>query len=357
MSSRPLVSVIVIFFNTEKFVQEAIDSVFAQTYDKWDLLLVDDGSTDGSTRIALQYAEQFPEKVRYLEHVEHQNRGASASRNLGISHAKGDILAFLDSDDVWLPHKLQEQVAILDLHPEATILYGNTQYWYSWTGNATDSQRDSVPELVVQTDTLVKPPMLLTGNYPLGEGTAPSFSNLVLRREVIDRVGGFEERFKRVYTDQAFVVKAYVTEPVFVASERQYWDRYRQHPDSAVSVMWGTGQYWSVRQDFLDWFEEYLSKEEVKNPEVWQLLREAQLEVYKRRLRNERHKVQRLRRRIRVLEQRVQRLRSASTNRAKRPNLGVVNETRPHPSQSTKETVMGKLSKRVGHLRARLLGR
>src|SRR5919199_4729628 len=102
MSSKPSISVIIIFLNEEKFIQEAIESVFAQTYDRWELLLVDDGSTDDSTRIALQYAAQFPDKVRYLEHPDHLNRGASASRNLGISHANGDILAFLDSDDVWL---------------------------------------------------------------------------------------------------------------------------------------------------------------------------------------------------------------------------------------------------------------
>jgi glycosyltransferase involved in cell wall biosynthesis len=235
LSSKPLVSLVVIFFNLEEFIQETIESVFAQTHDHWELLLVDDGSTDGSTPIALRYAEQYPGKVRYLEHPGHQNRGASASRNLSVSHAQGEYIAFLDTDDVWMPHKLEQQVRILGSHPEATMLYGNTRYWYSWTGNPEDSQRDFVPELVFGSGTLVKPPTLLTHCYPLGTGTAPSLSNLVVRRGVVERVGGFEESFRRVYTDQAFLVKAYLMETVFVAGESEHWDKYRQRPDSSVA--------------------------------------------------------------------------------------------------------------------------
>ena len=86
MSNKPLVSVIVIFFNAEKFIQEAIESVFAQTYDAWELLLVDDGSTDESLAIAQRCAKQYSGKVRHLEHAGQQNRGMSASRNLGIAN-------------------------------------------------------------------------------------------------------------------------------------------------------------------------------------------------------------------------------------------------------------------------------
>src|SRR5213593_4271602 len=103
MRNQRLVSVIMIFLDEEKFILEAIESVFAQTYDNWELLLVDDGSRDASTQIAQRSAEQNPGKVRYLEHEGHQNRGMSTSRNMGIRHAKGNYIAFLDADDVWLP--------------------------------------------------------------------------------------------------------------------------------------------------------------------------------------------------------------------------------------------------------------
>src|ERR671932_218944 len=119
MSSKPSVSVITIFLDAEKFIREAVESVLGQTYKDWELLLVDDGSTDGSTQIALEYTEQYPGKIRYLEHPGHQNRGMSASRNLGLSHSEGRYVAFLDADDVWVAHKLEQQVTILGSQPEA----------------------------------------------------------------------------------------------------------------------------------------------------------------------------------------------------------------------------------------------
>src|SRR6266542_3309857 len=99
-----LVSVVVPFWNASAFLEEAIASVFAQTFQSWELLLIDDGSSDGSTEIAKRYAERFPGRVRYFEHERHANRGVAASRNLGVRHAKGPYIAFLDADDVWLPN-------------------------------------------------------------------------------------------------------------------------------------------------------------------------------------------------------------------------------------------------------------
>src|SRR5438093_8888063 len=110
MKDHPLVSSIIIFFNAEKYFAEAIDSALAQTYPNWELILCDDGSTDGSTQIARKYAERYPDRVRYCEHEGHVNRGMSATRNLGLRHARGELIAWLDADDVWLPHKLARQV-------------------------------------------------------------------------------------------------------------------------------------------------------------------------------------------------------------------------------------------------------
>src|SRR5262245_25666733 len=126
MSQKPLVSVVTIFLNGERFILDAIGSVFAQKYDNWEYLLVDDGSTDTSSAIAREYAAQYPGKVRYLEHEGHVNRGMSATRNLGIRHSQGKYVAFLDADDVWLPHKLERQVALLESHPRAGMIYGAT---------------------------------------------------------------------------------------------------------------------------------------------------------------------------------------------------------------------------------------
>src|SRR5258708_538275 len=120
----PVVSVIVTFWNAERFFDEAIQSVLAQTYTSWELLLVDDGSTDGSTTVARAYAARWGDRNRYLEHSEHENRGVCAGRNLGVRNATGRYIAILDADDVWLPAKLQEQVEILDTHPEVAMVFG-----------------------------------------------------------------------------------------------------------------------------------------------------------------------------------------------------------------------------------------
>ncbi|MBF2004218.1 MAG: glycosyltransferase family 2 protein [Chlorogloeopsis fritschii C42_A2020_084] len=270
MNKKPLVSSIIIFFNAgEQFFIEAIESIFAQTYDNWELLLVDDGSTDKSTAIALRYAQQYPEKVRYLEHEGHQNRGMSATRNLGISHAKGEYISFLDADDVWLPHKLEQQVAILNSYPEAAMVYGPVRFWYSWTGKYADQQRDFVTKPYVHLNTLVKPPALLAF-FLVNENPTTTIS--LMRREVIERYGGFENTFVGLYEDQIFFSKLCLQVPIFVASE--CWYMWRKHPDSCCMTSWNTELHHAARYKFLNWLEQYLLQQKIQDAEVWQVLKE-----------------------------------------------------------------------------------
>jgi len=267
MSDRMIVSVVIIFLNAERFLQEAIESVFAQTYSAWELLLVDDGSTDGGTAIAQQYARYHPNQVRYLEHSGHANRGMSASRNLGIRNARGSYVAFLDADDVWLPNILEEQVAILETYPEAAMVYGPIEYWYSWTGMPEDRERDYVEKLGVPPDTIIQPPRL----FPLflrDKATVPS--GILVRRGVIERVGGFEDTFRGEYEDQVFCAKICLDAPVLASA--QCWYRYRQHPGSCVLTGQTTGETHSARLVFLNWLTKYLSERKVKDREVWRAL-------------------------------------------------------------------------------------
>ncbi|GAX41894.1 family 2 glycosyl transferase [Tolypothrix sp. NIES-4075] len=274
MSSKPLISGIMIFLNAEKFIEEAILSVFAQTYDNWELLLVDDGSTDNSTAIAQKYAEKYPEKVRYLEHPNHQNLGKSVSRNFGISNAIGEYIAFLDADDIWLAPKLEKQLAILQSHPQAGMVYGPTQMWFSWTGKPEDMARDRYRKLGVKPDTLIQPPNLV----PLFLRTiaeTPGTCGVLIKREVVEAVGGHEESFRSMYEDQAFFAKICLKYPVFI--ESGCWDKYRQHPDSTCYVAERTGEYHITDispsyATYLNWLEGYLVKEKLVNTEVWQAL-------------------------------------------------------------------------------------
>lgn len=266
MYDRPLVSVIIIFLDTEKFIEEAIDSVLAQTYDCWELLLVDDGSGDESTKIAHDYARKYPEQIHYFEHLAHRNLGMSASRNLGIHHAQGEYIAFLDADDVWLPGKLEYQVGILDTQPEAGMVYGNTLYWYSWTRQPGDKQRDHVPQLGVEPNTLVEPPHLLQ-LYLSGRAAVPCTCSILVRRKAIKQIDGFEESFPGMYEDQVFYAKICLTERIYVSGE--CLDRYRQHSDSNCSVAVNSGQDQLARLTFLEWLAGYLSQRDIENPDIW----------------------------------------------------------------------------------------
>lgn len=267
MATNQLVSVIIPFLNAGKFLQETIASVFAQTYEHWQLLLIDDGSSDESTGIAKSCAEEYPERVLYFDHPQHRNRGVCFSRNLGVKQATGDYVALLDADDVWLPHKLERQLAILRAHPTAGLVFGVSQYWVSWTGEP--ERNDTLPALGIEPDTLFRPPSLLFLLYPLGHGAAPCPSDLLLARELVERVGGFEEQFDtqrayQLYEDQAFLVKVYLTSPVFAA--RECWTRYRMHPNSCMSrFLQNDEEHAAARSFFCDWFEEYLAEGGIEN--------------------------------------------------------------------------------------------
>ena len=123
----PLVSVVVPVYNRERFLREALQSVFAFDYEPFEVIVVDDGSTDGSAAIA----QSFPE-VRYLRQ---DNHGPAAARNAGIDVSRGEFIAFADSDDIALPNRLSAQVGYLLEHPDVTATLGR-QEWITPPPNA-----------------------------------------------------------------------------------------------------------------------------------------------------------------------------------------------------------------------------
>jgi glycosyltransferase involved in cell wall biosynthesis len=147
------VSVVVPFYNPGSFLREAIDSVFSQTYDNWELILVNDGSSDCSVDIARGFATAYPDKIRYVSHPDGENLGRSASRNLGLEHATGDFISHLDADDVYSTGKLQSQIDVFEAHPEAAMVFGKMLLWHSWSGG-----RDVAQRLTCPLETVLKPP-------------------------------------------------------------------------------------------------------------------------------------------------------------------------------------------------------
>lgn len=120
--NEPLVSVIMNCRNCEKYLREAIDSVFAQTYGNWEIIFFDNASDDSSEVIAKSYGE----KLRYFR--SEQTISLGAARNAAINNAHGELIAFLDTDDRWLPNKLEWQVDLFLKRTEIDFAYGNFYY-------------------------------------------------------------------------------------------------------------------------------------------------------------------------------------------------------------------------------------
>ena len=165
--SRPLVSVIVNVYDCERYVGEAVESVLAQTYRPFELIVVDDGSTDGSADRAAAYAG--------VQVLRRPHAGIGAARNAGVAAAAGEILAFLDADDRFTAPKLELQVAALERDPELDMVFGHVA---EFVGD------DLTPE---QAARLREPVACAPWRMP----------NLVaVRREAFARVGGFSEELQ-----------------------------------------------------------------------------------------------------------------------------------------------------------------
>lgn len=270
MSAR--VSVITIFYNAAEFLGEAIESVLGQEYRDFELLLVDDGSNDASDAIAQAFADREPGRIRYLHHPGNANRGMSASRNLGIREARGELVAFIDADDRWRQDKLAEQTAIFDRCPEVDASCGSVNYWRSWAGG-----EDEVIRTGHVQNRAVDPPEAILALYPLGKAAAPCPSDLMVRRTTALALGGFEESFTgplQMYEDQAFLAKLYLEGTVYF--DERCWLDYRRHDASCVATVSRGGHYHPVRRHFLEWLAAYLSdRPQLQQPALMTALNRA----------------------------------------------------------------------------------
>ncbi len=263
MASPPRVSAIIIFLNEERFLAEAVQSVVSQSFEDWELLLVDDGSSDASAEIALGMTRMDPCRIRLLTHPGGGNHGMSASRNLGIAQARGEFIGFLDADDVWLPGKLAEQIRVLEDQSQAALVYGRTLIWNSW--NELSMEADFFYDLGVEPGRLYRPPRLLELLLE-NKAQSPTACNALMRRSLFERVGGFEESFRGMFEDQVFFVKAHAEAPAWVDSRE--WARYRQHPDSCSATSAAAGEDRRARLRFLRWVNGYLSRRGGVDPRI-----------------------------------------------------------------------------------------
>lgn len=188
---KKIVSIIIPVYNIEKYIKSAIDSALTQTYKDIEVIVVDDGSTDGVKKVLEPYIKS--KKIRY---VYQDNKGLAGARNSGIKIAKGEFIAFLDADDIFLPEKIERQVDYLKRNPDCGVCYSDAYHFW-------DEEPDRLLKLNYKyysgADVL---PRLLEKHF-----IAPS--SVMLRKSVFDRCGVFDESLKRSEDLEFFLRLAY----------------------------------------------------------------------------------------------------------------------------------------------------
>jgi glycosyltransferase involved in cell wall biosynthesis len=172
------VSVIIPTYNRKLWLQQAIDSVLAQTYPNVEVIVIDDGSTDGTREALLPH---YGEQIRY---VYQDNQGESHARNHGIALAQGEYLAFLDSDDLWLPEKLAQQVGYLNLHPLSGAVF-----CLAWSIDENGQRNPRFPYGSHFRSGGFNAERILQDRYSLGIN-----STILMRKTAFERTGGFDDR-------------------------------------------------------------------------------------------------------------------------------------------------------------------
>ena len=173
MTSDPLVSVVIPTYNRAGLIRETIESVRRQTYARWELIVVDDGSTDDTETVLGRVTEG---RIRYVSQA---NAGQGAARNRGVAAAAGELLAFLDSDDQWHPGKLESQVALFARRPDTGLVYADAFI------RGDDGMKGRHFERVRPHDGNVVQ-ALLRSNFVVT-------STVAVRRRLVEAVGGFDE--------------------------------------------------------------------------------------------------------------------------------------------------------------------
>jgi glycosyltransferase involved in cell wall biosynthesis len=202
------VSVVIPLYNKEPYVRRALESVAAQTFDDYEVVVVDDGSTDAGARVVEDFARESDVGAR-LRLVSQPNAGPGAARNRGLKEARGEFAAFLDADDEWLPDFLSEGVRLLDASKAAAVTFNYYEFPSGesreamWRGRGlTDGvfglRPDTTPALAVSALAFMSPCTTLA------------------RADVLRRLGGFYARDRCVYAEDAHLwLKVLLNEPVY----------------------------------------------------------------------------------------------------------------------------------------------
>ncbi len=207
--NEPLISIIVPVYNSERYLASALESVLAQAYKLIEVIVVDDGSTDGSAAIIKAFSGRICA-------IYQTNQGQGVARNRGSELATGSLLAFIDADDLWDSNKLATQVALLERFPSAVATYCD---YRTIDGNGVTTQPTSALGTPRPSGSVL--PQLLIGNC-MG-----SPSVVLVRREAFVRAGGFNEKHSRAAEDYALWLGLAAIGPIIYSPDTLV--SYRRH--------------------------------------------------------------------------------------------------------------------------------
>ncbi len=210
----PTVSVIMNCLNCAKYLREAVDSVFAQTYTNWEIIFWDNASTDNSAKIAKSYDK----RLRYFRSSKTVSLGKA--RNWALKEAKGKYIAFLDCDDIWLPQKLEKQISLLESTPKAGLVYSNSIFFDQKTGK----ERLLYKSKNQPTGNVFR---MLLSHYFL------SLETVIIRKKALDNLTEwFDERFNLVEEADLFIRISHDWDVIYIHEPLAKW---RIHEDSWTS--------------------------------------------------------------------------------------------------------------------------
>jgi glycosyltransferase involved in cell wall biosynthesis len=200
LQGMPTVDVIIPTYNTSKYLPIAIESVIAQTFEDWRILLIDDGSTDDTAGVVAPYLAKLGTKIKYIRQP---NGGVSSARNNGLRNVSAEFIALLDADDVWLPCRLSESLRCFEGRPKVGLAYGLIS-------------RIDADGAVIDT---------FAGNKKHAEGCVAPYiymrriqlptSSMTFRKECVDKVGGFDESLRQTEDRDLWLRMAFHYEVAF----------------------------------------------------------------------------------------------------------------------------------------------
>jgi len=191
----PFYSIICPLYNAEKYLDTCIKSVLDQTFTNWEMILVDDGSEDESLKKAGRWVKQ-DERIRVLQHPGTANKGVSASRNLGIKHANGTWVAFLDADDVWLPEKLKKQQEVICQYEkkDLVLVYCLASVIDEEGNPISDKNRTKSHNNIFGFYGAGQPGLQIDAfRWAVNKGFEAPTSTVRCKKELVNELGGFEE--------------------------------------------------------------------------------------------------------------------------------------------------------------------